>query len=96
NRLERENPQGTNDIAIYLKAIKDGDAMDGYRVILQSDAMREIKGNKARKRYMKAVVDLTGPYREVRGARGDTQSFTKLLNRAKQPPQVIKVNRGRS
>nr|WP_235112048.1 MobF family relaxase [Acaryochloris sp. 'Moss Beach'] len=85
-----------NDIAIYLEAHKRGEAMDGYRVILQSDTMRELKGDKARKRYMKAVVDLTGPYREVRGARGNTQGFTTMLNRAKQPPQMIKVDRKRS
>ncbi|MGR3280739.1 hypothetical protein ACSYAD_37415, partial [Acaryochloris marina NIES-2412] len=31
NRLNREDRQTTNDIAIYLEAMKDGDAMDGVR-----------------------------------------------------------------
>lgn len=96
NQLNRENPKGTNDIAIYLKAIKEGDAMDGYRVILQSDAMRGIKSDKIRKRYMKAVMDLTGPYREVLSAGGSTQGFTKMLDRAKQPRKVIKTEKKRS
>lgn len=96
-QLKQENPQGTNDIAIYLVAMKDGDAMDGYRVIMQSNAMRELKGDKKRQQqYMKTVGDLIGPYREVLSAKGNTQGFTKMLNRAKQPQQVIRADRGRS
>ena len=93
NRL---NKWCENDIAIYLEAHKRGEAMDGYRVIMQSDTMRELKGDKARKRYMKAVVDLTGPYRAALGTKGNTQGFTTMLNRAKQPPQVIKVEKKRN
>ncbi|NJR57329.1 MAG: DUF3854 domain-containing protein, partial [Acaryochloris sp. CRU_2_0] len=78
NRLSRENWH-TDDIAIYLNAQDQGDAMDGYRVIMQSDAVRELESPRDKERYLQAVSGLTRAYLEALRKGMSTNVFERRL-----------------
>ncbi|MGR3279744.1 hypothetical protein ACSYAD_32315, partial [Acaryochloris marina NIES-2412] len=91
NKLSRENPQHNNDIAIYLIAQGDGDAMDGVRVIMQSDAVRQMKSPEEKERYIQGVIGFTHSYQDALQQGMSTKLFEHrlfLLQHKTQPTQT--------
>nr|WP_249370257.1 MobF family relaxase [Acaryochloris marina] len=96
NKLSRENPQHNNDIAIYLIAQGEGDAMDGTRVLMQSDAARELKSPEDKQRYIQGVIHFTHSYQDALYKGRSTKVFERrlfLLQHKSQPTQTVNLDK---
>ncbi|MGR3280447.1 hypothetical protein ACSYAD_35945, partial [Acaryochloris marina NIES-2412] len=94
NHLSRENPQHNNDIAIYIIAQGDGDAMDGTRVLMQSDAVRGLKSPEDKQRYIQGVIHSTYSYQDALQKGRSTKVFERrlfLLQHKSQPTQAVNL-----
>ncbi|KAI9129880.1 MobF family relaxase [Acaryochloris sp. CCMEE 5410] len=90
-RLNRHFGCAVHDIPIYLEAMKDGDEMDGIRVLWESSTARSFQHYHDKQHYIEGIIKLSDAYRRLVRKDGDPKAMQILVNRLKKPRPIIKV-----
>ncbi|ABW31505.1 conserved hypothetical protein (plasmid) [Acaryochloris marina MBIC11017] len=90
-RLNRHFGCAVHDIPIYLEAMKDGDEMDGIRVLWESSTARSFQHYHDKQHYIEGIIKLSDAYRRLVRKDGDPKAMQILVNRLKRPRPIIKV-----
>ncbi|KAI9129217.1 AAA family ATPase [Acaryochloris sp. CCMEE 5410] len=90
-RLNRHFGCAVHDIPIYLEAMKDGDAMDGIRVLWESSTARSFQHYHDKQHYIEGIIKLSDAYRRLVRKDGDPKAMQILVNRLKRARPIIKV-----
>ncbi|MGR3279276.1 hypothetical protein ACSYAD_29865, partial [Acaryochloris marina NIES-2412] len=90
-RLNRHFGCAVHDIPIYLEAMKDGDAMDGIRVLRESNAVRSLKCPDDQQHYIEGIISLSDAYLRLVRRDGNPKAMQKLVDKLKKPRTVVKV-----
>lgn len=90
-RLNRYYNCAVHDIPIYLEAMKDGDVMDGIRVLRESSAVRAFQYDHDKQHYIDGIINLSDAYRRLVRKDGNPKAMQMLVNRLKRPRPIVKV-----